>query len=221
MPREFTFSANAQRAVHDNFRVSVHNGLMKLWPLICLTALAIAGCATSGGPPPSNTANACAILDEKNGWENHVFDAARRWGISPGLILALMRQESGFRNDARPVDRNGTRLSSAYGYSQALDGTWAQYEREQGGGKRKSFQDSTDFIGWYLDYVSKQAGISKTDARNLYLAYHEGPVGYRRGTYSGKAWLTQVAARVSSQSETYDTQLRSCEARQMRRVASN
>jgi hypothetical protein len=185
-----------------------------------LIAIALTGCATSGAPP-SNAADACSILDEKRGWENHVFDAARKWAVTPGVILAFMRQESGFRRDARPVDRQGNRVSSAYGYSQALDGTWEQYERAQGNGKRKSFEDSADFIGWYLDHVSKQARIAKTDPRNLYLAYHEGPAGYRRGSYSGKAWLMPVASRVASQASTYDDQLRGCERRQMRRLARN
>jgi hypothetical protein len=185
-----------------------------------LLLLALASCATNG-TPPTNTANACAILDEKRGWENHVFDAARKWDVSPGTILAFMRQESGFRQDARPLDKNGNRRSSAYGYSQALDGTWAQYERDQGGGKRKSFEDSADFIGWYLDLVSKQASIAKTDPRNLYLAYHEGPAGYRRGTHNSKGWLLPVAGRVASQASVYDDQLRGCERRQMRRLANN
>jgi hypothetical protein len=207
--------------VHTNFRITTYHHLMKKRLILCVALLAVTGCATRGGKPPSNTANACAILDEKSRWENHVFDSARKWGVTPGMILAFMRQESGFRQDARPIDRNGNRLSSAYGYSQALDGTWAQYERTQGGGKRKSFEDSADFIGWYLDLVSKQAGISKTDARNLYLAYHEGPAGYRRGTYRAKAWLGEVATRVATQATTYDGQLRGCEARQMRRLASN
>jgi hypothetical protein len=205
--------------IHDNFRIWRYRGVMKKPLLLCLSFLALAGCATSGGKPPSNTANACAILDEKSRWENHVFDAARKWNVSPGTILAFMRQESGFRQDARPVDRNGNRLSSAYGYSQALDGTWAQYERTQGGGKRKSFEDSADFIGWYLDLISQQANIAKTDPRNLYLAYHEGPTGYRHGTHRAKAWLSPVASRVAAQSQAYDGQLRGCEARQMRRLA--
>jgi hypothetical protein len=186
-----------------------------------LLVLTLAGCATTSATPPANLANACAILNEKRGWEGHVFDAARKWDVSPGTILAFMRQESGFRRDARPVDRNGNRLSSAYGYSQALDGTWAHYERDQGEGKRKSFEDSADFIGWYLDHVSKQASIAKTDARNLYLAYHEGPAGYRRGSHNGKGWLLPVAARVASNAATYDDQLRGCERRQMRRLARN
>lgn len=193
---------------------------MKTRVTFIVLALALAGCATSG-TPPSNTADACSILDEKRGWEDHVFDAARKWNVTPGTILAFMRQESGFRRDARPLDRSGNRLSSAYGYSQALDGTWAQYERTQGDGKRKSFEDSSDFIGWYLDQVSKQANIAKTDARNLYLAYHEGPAGFRRGSFSGKAWLRETANRVASQSAIYDGQLRRCEGRQMRRLAQN
>jgi hypothetical protein len=189
--------------------------------IMCLAALIVTGCATSGGKPPSNTANACSILDEKRGWENHVFDAARKWDVTPGTILAFMRQESGFRQDARPVDRNGRRLSTAYGYSQALDGTWAQYERDQGQGKRKSFEDSADFIGWYLDLVSKQASITKTDRRNLYLAYHEGPAGFRRGAYRAKAWLGPVSTRVANQAFTYDVQLRRCEGRKMRQFVQN
>jgi hypothetical protein len=190
-------------------------------PIVCsLVAIILAGCATNT-KPPSDTANACAILSEKRGWEKHVFEAARTWGVSPGTILAFMRQESGFRHNARPVDRRGNQLSSAYGYSQALDGTWAQYERAQGGGKRKSFEDSADFIGWYLDHISKQTRIAKSDTRNLYFAYHEGPGGYRRGTHMGKTWLLQVAGRVASQASTYDGQLRQCERRQMQRLAQN
>jgi hypothetical protein len=193
---------------------------MKKALTLILLPFMLTGCATSG-TPPTNTTDACAILDEKHGWENHVFDSARKWDVSPGTILAFMRQESGFRRDARPVDRSGNRLSSAYGYSQALDGTWAQYERAEGGGKRKSFEDSTDFIGWYLDYISKQTGLNKSDPRGLYLAYHEGPAGYRRNSFAGKPWLSDVAGRVASQSSIYDGQLRRCEGRQMRRLARN
>lgn len=187
-----------------------------------ILALSLSACATSKAPP-SQVADACKILDEKRGWEDDVFDAARAWNVSPGIILSFMRQESGFRHNARPVDRNGTRRSSALGYSQALDGTWAAYERARGGSaKRKDFEDSADFIGWYLSTLSRDTGVPRNDARNLYLAYHEGPGGYRRGTHRGKAWLGPVAERVAAQAATYDGQLRRCERRQMRRfVAGN
>lgn len=178
--------------------------------------LALCSCATIDKKPPSQTADACAIIDEKSKWKDPIFDAAQEWKISPGTILAFMRQESGFRHDARPLDRNGRPVSSAYGFSQALNGTWAQYERENGQAKRKRFRDSADFIGWYLDHIHKATRIQKSDARNLYLAYHEGPAGYRRGTYNGKSWLLNVANRVGVQSNLYDNQLRRCEARKMR-----
>jgi hypothetical protein len=192
---------------------------MKKRVLSVFAAIALAGCASSS--PPSNIADACAIMDEKSRWEDHVFDAARDWQVSPGVILAFIRQESSFRRDARPKDRDGRLLSSAFGYSQALDSTWADYERARGGAKRKSFGDSSDFIGWYLDLISRRTGLSKSDARNLYLAYHEGPSGFQRHTYRNKPWLGEVASRVSSQAAIYDGQLRRCEARQMRKLASN
>jgi hypothetical protein len=189
---------------------------------VAVLALGLTACATSKAPP-SQLADACKILDEKRGWEDDVFDAAHRWDVSPGIILSFMRHESGFRHNARPVDKSGNRLSSALGYSQALDGTWAAYERARGGAaKRKNFEDSADFIGWYLSTIARDTGVARTDARNLYLAYHEGPGGYRRGTHRSKAWLGTVATRVSSQAETYNTQLNRCERRQMRRfTASN
>lgn len=191
--------------------------------IVILLSIALSACATIDKHPPSQTADACAIIDEKEKWKDPIFDAANEWQVSPGTILAFMRQESGFRYNARPLDRNGRPVSSAYGYSQALDGTWAEYESDRGNAKRKHFRDSADFIGWYLDKISRTAQISKNDAKSLYLAYHEGPTGFRRGTYNGKTWLITIANRVELQSATYDNQLRRCETRKMRqydRIAS-
>lgn len=190
---------------------------MKIKVASAIIALAIlGGCATKVAPP-RDQANACAILDERSKWERPVFAAANQWGISPGTILAFMRQESGFRQNARPLDANGNQRSSAHGYSQALNGTWAQYERARGTGRRDRFEDAADFIGWYLDHIASVARIQKQDARNLYLAYHEGPTGYRRATYQGKPWLIDVANRVGALASIYDGQLRGCESRNMRR----
>lgn len=185
-------------------------------PLAALATLALLGACATAAPPP-NQANACAILDHRGSWEDHVFDAAREWGVSPGTILAFMRQESGFRRDARPRDANGRLRSSALGFSQALDGTWREYVEARGRASRKDFEDSADFIGWYLDRISRQTGIAKSDVRNLYLAYHEGPTGWQRRTFQSKGWLLDVANRVQSQAAQYDTQLRGCERGQMRR----
>ncbi|MNG27305.1 hypothetical protein D3C84_1124070 [compost metagenome] len=66
------------------------------------------------------------------------------------------------------------------------------------------------FIGWYTTGTHSQLGISKGDAYNQYLAYHEGRGGFRRGTYRSKPWLMQVARKVEQQSRNYHSQLMQC-----------
>ena len=65
-------------------------------------------------------------------------------------------------------------------------------------------------MGWYMDGTTRSLGISKADARNQYLAYHEGRAGYSRGSYKAKSWLVSVADNVHSRAIFYDTQLRNC-----------
>jgi hypothetical protein len=52
--------------------------------------------------------------------------------------------------------------------------------------------------------------VSKYDARNQYLAYHEGHTGYARGSYRAKSWLVRVAGEVGDRAVMYDAQLRAC-----------
>ena len=87
------------------------------------------------------------------------------------------------------------RQSSAYGYSQALDGTWEEYQAEQRAfrARRDDIDHATDFMGWYFKKSEEDLGISISDARNQYLAYHEGRTGYKRGSYRRKAWLMRVS----------------------------
>ncbi|MCP6423176.1 hypothetical protein NL463_28110, partial [Klebsiella pneumoniae] len=73
--------------------------------------------------------------------------------------MASIHQESKFIGNARTPHQYALgiiplgRQSSAYGYSQALDGTWEEYQKEQGrrGAKRDRISDATDFMGWYMD----------------------------------------------------------------------
>jgi hypothetical protein len=104
------------------------------------------------------------------------------------------------------------RQSSAYGYSQALDGTWDEYRSRQGkrGARRDDIRDATDFMGWYMDETARSLGISKTDAKHQYLAYHEGRTGYRRGSYRQKDWLMRVSNEVQDRAFVYQIQLQSC-----------
>ena len=144
--------------------------------------------------------------------------AERRWGVPVHVQMATFYQESRFVGDARPPYRYSLgvipmgRMSSAYGYSQALDGTWEEYVRDTGNrrGRRTDIEDAADFMGWYMTLSRERNGIALSDARNQYLAYHEGHTGFRRGSYNGKPWLLRVAGEVATRADMYQLQLASC-----------
>jgi len=133
--------------------------------------------------------------------------------------MAIMFHESKFRRKAKPPRRYilgfipGKRRSTAYGYSQALDSTWQAYidQSHNYGAKRTNFNDSIDFVGWYINKSTNLASIPKTDPYNQYLAYHEGWTGYRNGSYKEKQWLQRVASEVVVTADRYKQQLRGCE----------
>ncbi|MEM8539056.1 MAG: lytic transglycosylase, partial [Pseudomonadota bacterium] len=127
-------------------------------------------------------------------------------------------QESKFDGEARTPYRWTLgvipmgRISSAYGYSQALDGTWEEYQKDQSKfrSRRNDIRDATDFMGWYMAQSKETLGIPLSDARNQYLAYHEGRTGFRRGSYRSKPWLMRVSGEVDQRAELYRMQLQSC-----------
>lgn len=186
------------------------------WISLLVLAM-VAGCATT---PPRQPEDLCAIFREKQDWYHEARDAARRWGTPIPVLMAIMYQESSYRHDARPPRRRllwifpGPRLSSAFGYAQVTDPTWEEYLRDAGswGASRSDFEDAVDFIGWYNALSRRRNGISLWDARRLYLAYHEGHGGYRRGTFRKKPWLERTAVRVARRAENYRQQLARCEA---------
>ena len=185
-----------------------------IMPILAL--LFVASCA--GRPTPSQVENACWLLRAHPAYKWATRHAERKWGVPIGVQLAIIRQESSFDRHARPPHRHilwvipWGRVSSARGYTQALDGTWRQYQAESGGrwASRSSIHAATDFIGWYANRANRRAGISKSDARNLYLAYYEGIGGYLSGRYRSKGWLIAVANRVGYRADRYERQLRSC-----------
>lgn len=188
-------------------------------PLRALVLLMfVASCGSSNHSAPRDLENACAIVAERPQYLRAMKATERKWGIPVAVQMATIHQESKFIGNARTPLQYALgvipmgRQSSAYGYSQALDGTWEEYRKDTGNfrAKRDRIQDATDFMGWYMDATTRSLGISKSDARNQYLAYHEGRTGYARGSYNAKAWLVTVAGKVQNRALVYDAQLRSC-----------
>lgn len=184
--------------------------------LIVLTSFVLVGCVTA---PPADVNNVCRIFRQYPHWYASSLDVQRRWRVPVPVQMAIIHQESKFEARARPPRTKlfwfipWKRPSTAYGYSQALDGTWALYQRSQHAyfASRNNFSDGVDFIGWYANQANIKAGISRSDPYSLYLAYHEGIGGYQRRTYLKKPWLIQVAHKVSARTQIYQAQLASCQ----------
>lgn len=185
-----------------------------------MLALILASCGGGYQAPPRNLDDACSIAKQRPKYMKAFKATQRKWGVPVSVQMATIYQESKYRGDARTPFRYVLgvipmgRQSSAYGYSQALDATWDQYRRETGrrSAKRDRMKDASDFVGWYMTKSRNKNGIALSDARNQYLAYHEGHTGYARGSYKGKSWLLRVAANVDARAKMYDGQLRTCGA---------
>jgi len=192
--------------------------LCLLGAAIGILSIVLTGCATSVIPPPENVENVCSIFQEKDGWYQHALDSEKKWGAPPHVLMAIVRHESRFVDNARPPRKTFLgviplgRPTTAYGYCQAVNGTWENYLEDTGNqsAERVNFRDAIDFVGWYTNVSFEKLGISKIDGYNQYLAYHEGHVGYSQQSYKKKAWLMRVAKRVQSTADVYASQLASC-----------
>ena len=184
--------------------------------VVCL--LLLTACSGASQGPPGNVENACLIKKDRPQWFRAMERTQARWGVPVHVQLATFYQESTFRPTARPPRKKvlgfipAGHITSAYGYAQAIDGTWDWYRTETGKrrAKRDRFPDASDFVGWYMAKATQDIGIAPNDAYAHYLAYHEGHAGYRRGSYQRKAWLQNTAARVQARASRYRDQLRSC-----------
>lgn len=185
--------------------------------LACAVAYGVllVSCATA---PPRNPDNICSIFEQHRSWYRGAVRSRERWGVPESVQLALIHQESSFRANARPPRSRilwifpGPRPSSAYGYGQVLNSTWKIYIRQTGnrGADRNDFSDVTDFIGWYANRITRRTGIPHDDTRLLYLAYHEGPGGFVRGSHLRKDWLLQTSREVEKRALRYQAQFERC-----------
>ena len=183
--------------------------------LAALIITALSSCASQ----PANVENICAIFEEKGRWYKDAKKSEQRWGTPIHVQLAIIRQESTFKFDAKPPRRKllgfipWKRPSDAYGYAQALESTWTRYQRDtgRGGADRDDFGDAIDFVGWYTHQSQRQAGISKWDPYNQYLAYHEGQTGWLNKSYRFNSKLKRIARTVDSRAHQWGAQLNRCE----------
>lgn len=70
--------------------------------------LTLTGCATTQTPPPENVENVCSIFNEKEDWYKDVMDAERKWGTPAHVLMAIVRYESRFVDNARPPHKNSS-----------------------------------------------------------------------------------------------------------------
>ncbi len=162
-------------------------------------------------PSPYIHNNICKLYNYNPNWRIFARKSVAKWGTPEYILIAFVHQESRFVQDARARFR-GASTSSAFGFPQALNKTWKEYQQSTGNlhAKRTSIHYSLDFIGWYNHKSHRRNNISKNDTRNLYLAYHEGNGGFSRQTYLRKPWLLKVADKVQANAQKYKRQLRYC-----------
>ena len=184
--------------------------------LSLLLLSALLGCAAN---PPRQQHDLCAVFEQHPNWYDYAKKSEHKWGVPAHIQMAFVHHESGYRHNAKPPFEWFLfiplgRPSSAKGYAQIQDAAWHDYKKATGGllKSRSDMKDALDFIGWYNDKSNRMLGISKWDPKNLYLAYHEGHGGYRRGTYRNKQWLLNIADRVDRTARNYGAQLSRCEA---------
>ena len=183
--------------------------------------LLVGSCGGGSNTAPRNLNDACSIAKQRPEYMKAFKQTERKWGVPVHVQMATIHQESRFIGNARTPHKYALgvipmgRVSSAYGYAQALDGTWDDYQKATGKrwARRDRIRDATDFMGWYMVTSRSKNGIPLTDARNQYLAYHEGHTGYARGSYNRKSWLLGVANEVDQRADIYQAQLATCDLR--------
>jgi hypothetical protein len=185
-----------------------------MFGLLCLF---LSGCASA---PPKQQQNICAVFDQNPAWYDYARQSQQTWGTPIQTQMAFVRHESSYRENAKPPMKWFLfiplgRPSSATGYAQAQDPVWKEYEADRGRlfRSRDDMEDALDFIGWYNHKSHQQLGLSKWNTRDLYLAYHEGRGGYKRGSYKKKPKLRKIADKVQHTADEYGVQLKQCEAR--------
>lgn len=137
--------------------------------------------------------NAKKMLRENPTWAAEIERASKEHGVPTSTITAFIQMESDFNPHARPINRKtGKTLSSALGFSQMIDDTFAAYRRDalkrgRPAPDRENPTDAIDMVAWYCKQLVAEVRLLRPEPKylldvnntpHLYLAYHEGPTGY-------------------------------------------
>lgn len=190
-----------------------------MWSTFVALGLALLGIVLAPTPPPHQH-NLCEIFRAHPNWYDYALNSQQKWHTPIATQMAFIQQESSFRSHIKPPRSYlfgvlpWRRLSTAQGYAQALDPVWGEYMTERGQpifARRTHLKYATDFVGWYNQRSHRRLGIALNDAENLYLAYHQGPTGYLRGSYKRNPEILNYASRVKDLAQRYRSQLLHCE----------
>ncbi len=119
-----------------------------------IIVLLLASCGGSSTTPPRDLDNACAILRERPDYHRAFNATERQWGVPVHVQMATIHQESKFVGDARTPYRYVLgvipmgRQSSAFGYSQALDGTGTNTSAADAGAAPSATGSTMPPISW-------------------------------------------------------------------------
>lgn len=187
--------------------------------MLLLIVLLTTSCSDSTATLPGNQQDLCEMFREQPRWYDYAKASETKWGTSVASQMAFIQSESSFQSLIRPPRSMlldlipWSRTSSAYGYAQAQNPVWQEYLADNASplARRTHMKYATDFIGWYNQRSQRMLDISLDNPKHLYLAYHEGQTGYRRGSYQAKPQVQHIARKVSERARKYSNQLAECE----------
>lgn len=164
----------------------------------------------------SASALACKIQKDRTGWLQTLERTESRWGVTVEAQLALIAEEWGYTADDLPSFWRpgwtfpGRSLPSIPpGYQEA---TWNRYKFETGNktASFKSFEDMSDFIGWYISTAADQVGLLPGDAGGIYILWKEGPRYYRSNQWVNNAAMIYRSQHFAHQAQQISEGFQTC-----------
>lgn len=200
----------------SNIKIKNHTqSIIKL--LLIITCLLTSSCNMRPSIYQQN--NICALFHSYPSWYKYAKQSKKRWGTPVWAQMAVIHQESRFSAQAKATNKifigipiPFTHKSTAYGYAQALDGSWQNYKvyTKQPNAARDEFKYATDFVAWYLYRARKYLHLANNQMADLYYAYHEGINGYKKENHLKRDGLDLAARKVAKQASIYKNQLENC-----------